>query len=201
MTVFTIGHSTHPIATFTALLRQHAISAAGDVRSMPFSRRNPQFNRHNLEAALRAENIAYIFLGKELGARSEDPACYQNGKVQYELMAQTPLFAAGITHLTDLIAQGQRLAILCAEKEPLMCHRTILVARHLQERGIHVMHIHGDGLLEPHAEAIHRLASQLKLPPENMFRTSEDIVAEAYRIQGERIAYTRAEAQDVIIGP
>ena len=82
-TVFTIGHSTHPQERFIALLEQHGITALGDVRSRPYSQFNPQFNREELEKALGEHGIAYRFLGKELGARSDDPSCYEGGKVQY----------------------------------------------------------------------------------------------------------------------
>ncbi|MBL8179033.1 MAG: DUF488 domain-containing protein [Bryobacterales bacterium] len=189
--IYTIGHSTHAIETFLALLARHNIAAIADVRSAPFSRRNPQFTRSNLERSLDAANIAYRFFGKELGARSEDPSCYRKGKVQYELLAQTALFRRGLGRLAGQAAQ-QTTAILCAGKEPLECHRTILVARHLD---MPVAHIHADARIEPHPEALGRLIRQLRLPPEDMFRTHDDVIAEAYRLQGERIAYTRPASQ------
>src|ERR1700744_5902469 len=95
--IYTIGHSNHPIERFLALLQQHAITAIADVRSLPYSRRNPQFNSKALTVSLDALGISYVSLGKELGARSEDPACYdEDGRVQYRLLAQTPLFNQGI---------------------------------------------------------------------------------------------------------
>ena len=94
--VLTVGHSTHPLAVFLDLLRQHGVTALADVRSSPYSRMNPQYNRESLAAALKDEGIKYVFLGKELGARSDDPACYQNGRVQYQRLAQTSLFKSGI---------------------------------------------------------------------------------------------------------
>ena len=95
-TVFTIGHSTHPQERFIALLRQHGINALCDVRPKPYSRMNPQFNREELEVALQAHGIAYRFLGKELGARSDDPNCYESGRVQYSRLAETNLFKYGL---------------------------------------------------------------------------------------------------------
>ena len=80
--VYTIGHSTHSIEKLIELLKQQSISAVSDVRSRPYSRMNPQFNRESLKQALRTANIQYVFLGKELGARSEDRRCYRNGQVQ-----------------------------------------------------------------------------------------------------------------------
>ena len=94
-TVFTIGHSTHPLERFIALLFQHGITAICDVRSKPYSRVNPQFNREALEKALLAKGIEYRFLGKELGARSDDPNCYHGGKVHYGRLAHNSRLAKG----------------------------------------------------------------------------------------------------------
>src|SRR6266542_183121 len=94
--VFTIGHSTHSQGYFIALLHEHEITALCDVRSKPYSRMNPQFNREELKEALLAHGIAYRFLGKELGARSDDPHCYVDGKVQYDRLAETDLFNKGL---------------------------------------------------------------------------------------------------------
>jgi uncharacterized protein (DUF488 family) len=187
--VFTIGHSTQTIERFLTLLNRHGITAAADVRSNPYSRMNPQFNRETLQKNLDRAGIAYVFLGRELGARSEDPACYENGQVQYDRLARTELFRQGL----DRVQEGMkryRVALMCAEKEPLHCHRTVLVARHLTARGIAVQHILADGALEAHADAIERLIRQLALPESDMFRSHEDIVEDAYRIHGQRIAYT-----------
>lgn len=188
-TVYTIGHSTHPQEKLLGLLSMHGITAVCDVRSSPFSRVNPQFNRDDLKKALAMQGIKYLFLGKELGARSDDPACYEGRKVQYDRLAKTNLFRQGLTRVEDGIAKGFTIAMMCAEKEPLECHRTILVARHLAERGIDVQHIHATGQLESHADALQRLRRMLGLRDDDMFRSPADLQADAYRQQEERIAY------------
>jgi uncharacterized protein (DUF488 family) len=192
-TVFTIGHSTHSLERFIALLKLHDITALADVRSKPYSRINPQFDRDNLKKQLREVAITYVFLGKELGARSEDPSCYEHGRVQYGRLALTELFRQGL----DRVQEGMkkyRLALMCAEKEPLECHRTVLVARHLAALGIPVQHILADGRLENQADLVDRLMRQLGLPESDMFRSHDDVLSDAYRIQESRIAYTTAEA-------
>jgi uncharacterized protein (DUF488 family) len=186
--VYTIGHSNHPPERFLELVERHGISAIVDVRSRPYSRMNPQFNRENLKRLLASRGIAYVFLGRELGARSEDPACYSDGKVQYDRLARTALFRQGIDRLTEGI-ETHRLALMCAEKDPLECHRTILVARELEARGVSVRHILEDGAAETHADTMERLREKLKLPDCDLFRTAEDVIEDAYRMQGERIAY------------
>lgn len=194
--VFTVGHSTHALDEFLTLLRKHKISAIADVRSNPYSRINPQYNREELKKALNKACIAYVFLGEELGARSDDPECYENGKVLYDRIAETTSFKRGL----DRVEKGAdefQLALMCAEKEPLDCHRTILVARYLDDRGLDVQHILADGALEPHRDAIERLKAQLKLG-EDMFRQSDEVMREAYATQGERIAYTVPERDRAI---
>jgi uncharacterized protein (DUF488 family) len=193
--VFTIGHSTHQLDRFIILLRRHGITALCDVRSQPYSRLNPQFNRETLKQSLRENGVSYVFLGDELGARSKDPSCYADGKVQYDLLAQSDLFKKGI----DRVREGMkrhRLALMCAEKNPLSCHRAILVARHLEALGITVEHILEDGSLESHTDTMARLVRQLNLPEEDLFRSPEEIIEDAYRIQGERIAYEEHDRFD-----
>jgi uncharacterized protein (DUF488 family) len=191
-TVFTIGHSTHRLTDFQALLRRHNVTAICDVRSTPFSRTNPQFNRENLKTSLPTVGMVYVFLGAELGARSTDPECYVDGKVQYERLARTELFRKGIDRIRDGIRE-HRIALMCAEKDPLQCHRTILVARHLDEAGIGVEHIRENGRLESHDEALSRLISVLKLSTDDMFRSRRELIEDAYRAQGERIAFVTKE--------
>lgn len=186
--VFTIGHSTHNIERFIALLCRHKITLVADVRSVPYSRMQPQFNRETLIKALDKCGVKYVFLGAELGARSNDKACYEKGQVQYHRLAQTPAFHRGIERLQT--ESGRlRVALMCAEREPLECHRTVLVSRELQTSGFPVMHIHADGNLESHEEAMRRLMRLLNLPEGDLFQTQDDLMEEAYRKQEARIAY------------
>ena len=189
--IYTIGHSKHPIDRFVALLQQYGVDALADVRSTPYSRFNPQFNREKLQASLAAAGIRYVFLGEELGARSKDASCYdQEGRVSYAMLARTPPFRAGIERLLTGMQQ-HRIAIMCAEREPLDCHRTILVSRELERAGVPVTHILQDGSLEPHRQTMTRLASDLKLASTDLFRTPDELIEDAYEKQGSRIAYVR----------
>jgi len=190
--VYTIGHSLHSFKEFVVLLKQHGVTALCDVRSKPYSRMNPQFNRENLKPALREHGIAYVFLGRELGARSEDPSCYVHGKVQYDRLARSPLFQNGLDRVRDGM-KDFRLALMCAEKDPLACHRTILIARQLVKLGIEVEHILYDGTLETHEDALNQLLDRLSLSEKDMFRSRDDAIEEAYRMQAERIAYDESE--------
>ena len=154
--LYTIGHSNHSALRFIDLLRGAAIDCLADVRSVPFSRRNPQFSQKLLATMLKDAGIEYWFLGDALGARPKDPACYENGKASYARIAATPAFQDAITALIAA-AETKRLALMCAEKEPLDCHRTILVARALAQRGRDLSHILAGGGIEPHGETENRL--------------------------------------------
>jgi uncharacterized protein (DUF488 family) len=151
---------------------------------------NPQFNRETLKAALAGAGITYVYLGKELGARAEDPRFYRNGRVQFRLLAQSPLFLEGLERVRKG-AESYRLALLCAEKEPLECHRTFLVARELVARGAAVVHIHGDGRHESYADSMNRLLRLLGLPEEDLYRSKEEMIAEACGRQEGRVAYVK----------
>jgi len=189
--VFTIGHSNHPIQKVLSLLALHQINAVADVRSSPFSRINPQFNRGELQKVLNDAEVRYVFLGKELGARSDDPACYENDKVQYQRLAKTKQFQSGLERVIEG-ANSYRVALMCAEKNPLHCHRTILVARELAKRGLGVMHILADGSLEAHEDCINRLLTELGVLAEDMFLSRAQIEEAAYTKQAEKIAYVRS---------
>jgi uncharacterized protein (DUF488 family) len=191
VTIFTVGHSNHPIEKFLALLHQHAITAIADVRSVPYSRRNPQFNSKPLMASLDACGISYVSLGKELGARSEDPSCYdKDGRVQYRLLAQTLLFNEGIDRVMTG-AQRYRIALMCAEKEPLDCHRTLLVSRALETRGATVTHILADGLLESNLSAMSRLVQIAGLGKSDLFSNQAELIDAACTLREQKIAYVK----------
>lgn len=187
-TVYTVGHSTHTESVFLDLLHRHQITMVADVRSQPYSRFNPQFNRENLDLALKRAGIAYVFLGRELGARTKDPSCYVEGKVDYGHLASTELFRNGLARIEELM-ETQQVALMCAEKDPLTCHRAILVARHLREDGTDIQHILDTGDLESHDATVMRLLGELKMPSHDLFWSDEDLVAEAYRRRGADIAH------------
>jgi uncharacterized protein (DUF488 family) len=186
--VFTVGHSNHPITEFLELLRQHAVTTIADVRSAPYSRFAPQFSKEPLRAALKDEGFKYVFLGRELGARSSDPSCYEDGRVRYDRLSQTDLFHAGVDRLMHG-SEIETVAILCTEKDPLDCHRTLLVARTLVGLGLAVDHILADGSLETYEESMLRLLDKTGQPPPDFFTTVDERINKALRDQEERIAY------------
>lgn len=178
--IYTIGHSTHPIDRFLALLAGARIEAVADVRSSPWSRVNPQFNREPFREALAGAGVQYVFLGEELGARSKDPKCYVNGKASYERIAGTVLFKSGIERVLAGAAK-MSVALMCAEAEPLDCHRARLVAPRLVARGAEVRHILRDGTVESHDSVMDRLLARAGAQPADLFLSREALVEEALR--------------------
>ena len=210
--LFTIGHSNHSIDDFITLLQTHGITAVADVRSHPYSRYLPHFNKSELEAALQHVGIEYRFLGQELGARPNESSCYVDGKALYEKIAATPLFARGIKRLINGV-KTHRIALMCAERDPITCHRSILVCQHLRNFDIKINHILNDGSLESHNALEERLlklhgleqslSSQViqlslfeipELPDKaNNSLTPEERLQQAYQRQGDKIAYVEKE--------
>lgn len=186
--LLTLGHSTHPIERFIALLKSAGATAVADVRSSPYSRYSPQYSKDALRKALSEAGIAYTFLGKEFGARSPDPSCYRNGKVQYSRLALSAPFTEGMQRIFEGLKR-YRIAFVCAERDPIECHRALLVARAFSESGKSVAHIHFDGMLESQSNLESRLLVAWKLPDGDMFKSKEGFIEDAYLLQGEKVAY------------
>ena len=159
-TIHTIGHSNHPLDAFIALLKQQRIVCLVDVRSRPFSRFNPHFNTKRLAEALNGVGIAYRWAGEYLGGMPAAARQKMGGKPDWSRVAEVPGFGAA---LDNLISDPTRpLAIMCAEENPNHCHRRLLLTPHLLKRGAEVLHIRGDGRIQPEQE----LAS----PQQELFR-------------------------------
>ena len=188
--VFSVGHSNHSPEDFIKLLLRHQIDEVVDVRSSPYSRYISHFNRDVLEEVLEQIGISYVFLGGELGGRPADRSCYDSdGRVRYDLLADTDSFDDGVRRIMRR-ADDCRLALMCTEKEPLECHRTLLVARALVERGIAVEHILASGRIESNDAAMEWLMDLFKLPHNgDMFRSKTDVVTEALERQAQKVAY------------
>ena len=200
--LFSIGHSNIPAARFTAMLRAAGVDAVADVRSMPVSRFCPWFSQKNLAPLLAGENIGYLFLGETLGGRPRDRALYRDGVVDYELTANDPRFKGGLDRLLAEAAQ-HRFCLMCSEREPLDCHRCLLVARALAARGVSVGHILHDGAIESNIVTEQRLI-ELDGGEGELFTTGlftnelaatglEARLAAAYRRRARAVAYRAKE--------
>jgi uncharacterized protein (DUF488 family) len=188
--IFTIGHSLHAQGMFSSLLRQHHIDVLLDVRSSPFSRRSPQFNRQHLKTWLNGLGIRYSFGGRTLGGRPEDPSLYVRGQASYERMAAIDSFIASLRRIA-IAARTTRVVLLCAEADPIECHRFLLVGRCLHARGFDLRHILSNGRLESHSQAEQRMMAVNGLQQADAFSEGGDSLATAYERQAARFAFVQ----------
>lgn len=189
--ILTIGHSRHSLERFLSLLDAAQVTAIADMRSAPASRFSPQFNKTALAASLAVRGIDYVFLGKALGGRPERPEMYTDGRADYEKMAASPEFRAGILRLMEM-AERHRVAAMCSEADPLDCHRCLLVGRALAEAGHDVAHILASGEIAPQAEIEDRLLKLEHLADDDLLvRSRAERLAEAYRSRNRKAGYAK----------
>jgi uncharacterized protein (DUF488 family) len=192
--LLSIGHSNIPAEHFLALLQGAGANAVADVRSTPHSRFCPWFSQKPLAAALSAAGIGYIAMGEALGGRPRRDTLYRDGAADYEAMAIEPEYVAGLDRLLGVAARS-RVCLMCAERDPLDCHRCLLVARSLAERGVAVAHILHDGAIEAHIETELRLfALDAKTVSQacDLFTSGQhDRLAAAYRRRARAVAFRR----------
>lgn len=195
--VVTIGHSNMAAGHFIAMLQTADVTAVADVRSIPASRYFPWFSKKKLAARLADANIAYAPMGETLGGRPRDARLYRDGIADYEAMAMEPQFRASLDRLVADAAHA-RICLMCAEREPLDCHRFLLVARRLAERGLKIGHILDDGSIEPHTVTEGRLLGLDRHGQSedcDLFTPGQsDGLAAAYRRRARAVAYRQTGA-------
>jgi hypothetical protein len=196
--LFSIGHSNHDLDHLVQLLQRVGVTAVADVRSSPFSQRYPQFNRTELEQGLQQHGIGYLFLGDELGGRPGPPSLYDDdGRVNYERVRATAFFQAGLDRLRRSLDRFT-VAMLCAEEDPLDCHRGLMIAPALVEYGIQPAHLRGDGSVETTADLEQRLLAETRVGAgivDGLFAFTlsaeerRQVLTEAYRGRARRKAF------------
>lgn len=202
MPILSIGHSTMDYRQFYRLLKGAGITAIADVRSSPYSRSFPHFNREDLKRSLSVDGIAYVFLGKELGGRPNNPEYYTDGIADYDKMATSADFERGLERLE----QGARkycIALMCSERNPLDCHRCLLVGRALKERGHSISHLLESGVRLNQDEIESHLLKMFNKQDDDMFSSQSDRTADAYRARARKVAYSdtrRVEQNDFTAG-
>ena len=140
--VYSIGHGTRAIEALIAALKAYGVAYLADVRSRPYSRFNPQYNRKALQQSLQEHGITYVFMGDELGGRPTDPGCYDAaGRIDYEKVKQKAFFREGIRRLKTAYEKNIAIAVLCSESKPAECHRSKLIGTVLLDEQVAVLHI------------------------------------------------------------
>lgn len=189
--IYTVGHSNYDTHEFIELINAYGIQIIVDVRSMPYSKYCPQFNKDVLEKSLPANGITYLFLGKELGARPTDSNCYLHGKIDFDRLKENSKFREAICRIEEGARKKHVLSLMCSEKEPINCHRTILISRVLKNEGVEVKHILNASESCDQTEIEEKLQKKFHLEP-LLFDTknaAEDRINEAYKKQEEQITH------------
>lgn len=191
-TLYSIGYATKALDVFIAQLREHRVSALADVRSVPYSRAFHDYHREALAASLKQAGIAYVYLGEELGPRSPHPEHYNaRGQVQFTRLHAAEHFLAGIQRLFDGMSKDFHIAMMCAEKDPATCHRSLLIAYYLRhQHDIDVAHIRHDGELESESALQERLMTLTGIEAD-MLTSRCECLPLAWQEQCRRYAYIK----------
>ena len=201
---FTIGHSTHETESFIKLLKLNGVEWLVDVRSVPYSQHNPQYNKENLKTTLDNSHIYYVYMGNLLGARYNNPNLYFYDKemVDFKKVRETVGFKLGIDKLVTGVNKGLNLCLMCSEKDPFDCHRFVLVSCALAKKGISVKHILENGNVIINEALEDRLLSKYKIEFGNVMlfetiKTREEAIEEGYEKRNRDIGYVRADAASI----
>lgn len=204
--VFTIGHSRHSVEEFINLLNKYRVDCLIDVRTSPYSKFIPHFNRDHLKETLKKHRISYIFMGEELGARRKEANLYTSeGYLDFEKTKASPLFIEGIDRVKLGISKGYKIALLCSEKDPIDCHRSILIGKNLKDQEITVNNIKEDGSLQSQEQLEERLLD-MYFPErfqQNIFdildgeKSKEYLLKQAYIKRNRDVAYRTDSEEDL----
>ena len=190
--IHTVGHSNLSAESLVGMLKRRGITQVIDVRSTPYSRYLPQFNRNNIRVTLERNSIGYTHMGDALGGRPQDDRLYdRNGRANYGLMAQEKAFQDAILQV-EQVAEDSHTLLMCTEADPLHCHRTLLVSQELTSRGANIIHLMRDDQQESHEETMEKLLAVWKLLRDgNAEMTRRQLVEETVRNQAAEVAYRR----------
>ena len=148
-TLLSIGHSQHPVDFFIDLLKSHGVNYILDVRSTPYLQFAADYNRESIRLVLQGNGIEYAFMGNYFGARPTDSSLYSpNGYLDFEKVANSPKFKKGFDNVEKGVKQGYRIAFMCTEKDPIECHRAILVTNAFYKAGYSIEHIMQDNTIQ-----------------------------------------------------
>ncbi|MCT4605739.1 MAG: DUF488 domain-containing protein [Marinisporobacter sp.] len=198
MNIYTIGHTNYSIENFVKLIRLYNINCIVDVRSTPFSKYTPQFNRKDLKITLNQKGVHYIYMGIEFGARRNEQYLYTSqGYLDFEKTIKNKVFLQGVRRLVDGCEKGFNISLMCTEKDPFDCHRSIMVGKGLKDNGFDVKHIFPNGNVQTQEQIEQRLLdkyfkNRFQVSLESFFEKQmdeEEMIAEAYRKRNKEIGY------------
>ena len=189
--VFTIGHSTHDIDDFIELLKKHEVNCLIDVRSQPYSRIAPQFNKERLISDLKSYKILYAHFEKEFGARHTSHALLDaDNKVDFDKVRGSAEFQQGVERLKKALDLGYTIALMCSEANPFDCHRFSMISYQLIRENLEVSHILREGNLKENSDLEKELLEKYKKNLDPLFDTEEQQIEKAYQLRGKDVAFS-----------
>ncbi len=206
--IYTIGHSVHSVDFFLKLINKFSINCVIDVRSNPFSRYAPQYNISEIKKTLSSYGIYYIFMGKEFGARRTESELYDSdGLLNFEKVIRSNLFQSGMKRVKEGLDKGFNITFMCTEKDPLDCHRSILVGRAFYDENYEVLNLTENGSIQSQEELTEKLLNNYfpNRKQSTIFdileegNKEEDLVREAYLRRNKEIAYKLEEKEAEIV--
>lgn len=192
--IYTIGCSNNSLASYIKILKVYKVTAIADVRSTPFSNYTPHFNSDNLNIELKKQNITYLNFSSEFGARRNEPEAYTENKVDFNKVIEFDIFKNGVTRISNGLSKGYTIALMCTEKDPMLCHRFGLVSRGLEQymTELKVYHILYNGTVESNSELLKRTAKALNIQPD-LFDNNYSV--KIYNSINRQIGYQKASLQ------
>jgi len=193
-TVQTVGHSNHPINFFIELIQHFNIDCIVDVRSIPASSYNPQYNKEPLQNVLKRNNITYLHFGSEFGARHTEKELLDTfGKVDFEKVRNTSMFLHGVERLKKGIEKGFNVALMCSESDPFECHRFSMISYYLARNDFDVKHILKDKSVIANVDLEKKLLKKYEkqIPTTSLFSatTNYEQLNLAYKLRSKEVAY------------
>lgn len=196
MKLFTIGHSVYDTYYFINLIKIYNINCIVDVRSIPYSKYSRQYNKDVIKNILKKNNIVYIYMGAEFGARRESKELYsKEGYLDFEKVVYDNDFLKGVERIKNGLQKGYNIAFMCTEKEPEDCHRCILIGRYFNDIGYQVINIIDEKNYKTQNVIEQDLLNeyfpernQISLIPD-LNKSDEELIRDAYKLKNKKIGY------------
>ncbi|MEG2916360.1 MAG: DUF488 domain-containing protein [Clostridium sp.] len=205
MEIFTIGHSNYTVEKLIDMLRRYNIDCVVDIRGIPYSKYNIQFDKETIRETLTKEGFIYIYMAKEFAANRENKiSYYDEGYSDFEKVIYEEDFINGIERVRNGCEKGYRIAMLGAMQDPIRCHRSILVGRALRDNGFQVKHILDDYSLSSQEDMEQNILEKYFKHRKQMSidsilgnePTEEELIEQGYRLANKEIGYRLEHLKD-----
>lgn len=198
MEIFTIGHSNYPYEKFIRMIKKYDINCVVDIRETPYSKYNIQYNREAFKESLKKDNIAYIYMGNEFGAKRQTKESYnEEGYADFTKVIKEDIFLKGVERLKKGIEMGYKIVLLAAMQDPIRCHRSIMLGRYLNQNGFNIKYILHEGNLGNQNDIEESLLNKYFIDRNQLSidtllgtsKTRDDMIEEGYMLANKDIGY------------